>query len=164
MCLKFELSMITSQITHKIEDYWFDKTIEKYIPNSRQRFEINSELKIFKPEYIFNSEMIVLFHGSWGSNKNQVFCKIQVKSAFIFKTDNLKIPMVTESIWLFLKQQYQLAINVFRQDHWGTLILPTHIDVNALNEEVYTKIKEKYKDYLWFESKPPFGISFKPYW
>ena len=156
--------MITSKITHEVKDYWFDKTIERYIPNSRQRFEIESSLSIGKPKYSFLSDMVVLFYGSWGQNNNCVFCKIQIKSVFDFTTDKIGELMVTESLWLFLKQQYQLAINIFRQQHFGTLILPCSIDLNAINEEVYEGLKEKYKDLLLFQDLKKIDRYFNPYW
>ncbi|MGN6604446.1 MAG: hypothetical protein ACTHK8_18450 [Ginsengibacter sp.] len=103
--------MLTKQISHKLVDYWFDKTIEKYVPNTRQRFELETNLEIKPNGAVFTSDMTVLFHGSWGQNNNQVFCKIQFISTFDFATENLGEPMIMESIWLFIQHQYQLSIN-----------------------------------------------------
>lgn len=156
--------MTTHKITHEILDYWFDKTIDKYVPNTRQKAEIESELRVGAPKYIFISDMKVLFHGAWGSNNNHTFCSIQIKSTFEFTTDNIKSPVVTESVWLLTKHQYQLAINIFRQNHWGKFTLPCNIDVNLINEETYKKMREQYGSYLWFDDNPPIGKSFNAYW
>jgi hypothetical protein len=155
---------MTKQLTHQIVDYWFDKTLVSYVPNTRQKFEINLDLSKNPPQLELTCDMTVLFYGSWGSNNDQTFCKIQIRSIHNFWMENVQSPMITESIWLLLKHQYQLAINVFRQQHYGTAIIACPIDVDAINKDVYEMMKQRLNEYLWFGENPPFQKNVNFYW
>lgn len=154
--------MKTIQSVFKNRDYWYGKTISTYVSNARQRVEISTELQISNSgNHSFISNMIVLFDSL---NSSTVFCKIETIAVIEFYSENLnKEISLHENIFLLIKNQYQFAISIFRQNQVGTYAAATHIDKNLINADVYNKLKDEYDGKIYFEKVPPISKSFDPY-
>lgn len=81
-----------------------------------------------------------------------------------FKTETLHGGAVSESIYLLIKHQYHLALNRYRQENIGTERIACHIDKNAINKEVFEKLKETYPTIFHFDKDEPISSSFNSYW